>query len=150
MAGALGGEDDDDAGGAAAGDEVAGEGGEFGLLLIDQQRGRDADGVFSRAQQQNAFFKCEIYHLVAQIVGANFCSLVEDEFDGTGEVEVCSTLPLGGPVEAVSTGPLTVREERGWLSERMFEREPIAFLRAEGRLRLPARAGWRIGLRSRP
>jgi hypothetical protein len=76
--------------------------------------------------------------------------VVEDELVGSGTVEVCSSLPLGTPVAAGHAGPLAVSVGRGWLAERMEERAPIDVLRAEGRLRLPARLGWRIGLRSGP
>ena len=74
---------------------------------------------------------------------------VEDELEGPGEVLVRSTLPLGGEADVQPIGDLELTTEQGWLSERMLERAPITLLRAEGRVRLPARAGWRIGLRSR-
>jgi hypothetical protein len=74
--------------------------------------------------------------------------VVEDELDGAGEVEVRSTLPLGGPARVDQTGPLPVTTEPGRLAERMLESTPVEVLRAAGRVRLPARLGWRIGLRS--
>jgi uncharacterized heparinase superfamily protein len=74
--------------------------------------------------------------------------VVEDELDGTGEVDVVSSLPLAAGADLAPIGPLEVTEGRGWLSERMLERTPISVVRMEGTVRLPARLGWRVGLRS--
>jgi hypothetical protein len=73
---------------------------------------------------------------------------VEDELDGAGEVEVRSTLPLGVPLDVEETGSLRPAREPGRLSERMLEATPIDVVHTSGHVRLPARLGWRIGLRS--
>jgi hypothetical protein len=76
--------------------------------------------------------------------------LVEDELDGAGGVTVRTSLPMGAPLVAEQIGSLDVTSDSGWLSECMLERSPIEVLCAEGRLPVPARFGWRIGLGSSP
>jgi len=74
--------------------------------------------------------------------------VIEDELEGSGEVDVRSSLPVAAEVDVEPIGPLAVSSQAGWASERMFQRAPITVIRCEGRLRLPVRLGWRIGLRS--
>ena len=72
---------------------------------------------------------------------------VDDELDGSGEIEVETSLPLGDGIAVELLADLQITSEDGWLSEEMLMRTPIRLLRARGRVRLPARLGWRIPLR---
>jgi Heparinase II/III-like protein/Heparinase II/III N-terminus len=76
--------------------------------------------------------------------------VVDDVVEGRGRQRILSSLPLapGANVDIEPVAPGELLRDEGWLAERMFEREPITIVRTDAERELPARGGWKLGLRS--